>query len=173
LYKDYNSFTSQTKQTSFLYGSASYGDEAVEATQNSATSDESAKDFKLYKFDLRTMETARIDVPEAVRNNSSTSTATNDATHFVVDGENNTLELYSYHFDNDEWTHIELENSFDVTSRQVFLVDGVLYISHEKYGDVDKSFVDAYDLTTGKQLYRGKITSKSDEPFNFTMFNIK
>lgn len=173
LYKDYYSFTSQTKQTKFLYGSASYGDEAVEATPNSATSDESAKDFKLYKLDLITMETAPIDVPEAVRNNSSTSTATNDATHFVVYGENNTLELYSYHFDNDEWTHIELENSFDSASSKVFVVDEVLYVPHERYEDEYKSFVDAYDVTTGKQLYRGEITSKSDEPFNFYMSSMK
>ena len=170
LYKDYYSFTSQTKQTNFLYGSST---DYVEATPNSATSDESAKDFKLYKLDLKTMETALIDVPEAVRNNSSISTATNDATHFVVYGENNMLELYSYHFDNDEWTHIELENSFDVASSQVFIVDEVLYVSYEKYGDVDKSFVDAYDVTTGKQLYRGEVTSKSDEPFNFNMSSMK
>ena len=170
LYKDYYSFTSQTKQTNFLYGSSS---DYVEATPNSATSDENAKDFKLYKLDLKTMETALIDVPEAVRNNSSTSTATNDATYFVVYGENNTLELYSYHFDNDEWTHIELENSFDVAASQVFVVDDVLYVPHEKYGDVVKSFVDAYDVTTGKQLYRGEVTSKSDKPFNFNMSSMK
>lgn len=174
LYTDYYSFTSQIKQTNFLYGSVSYGDQAVGATPNSATTQEdSIKDFKLFKIDLKTMATAAIDVPEAVRNNSSISRATNDATYFVVNGKNNTLELYSYYFDNNEWTHIELENSFDVASSQVFIVDEVLYVPHERYEDEYKSFVDAYDIITGKQLYRGEITSKSDVPFYFRMSGVK
>ena len=172
----YGNYADYSPQTNFLYGSASYGDEGVEATSDSATAqDGSIKDFKLFKIDLNTMATAAIDVPEAVRNNSSNSAATNDATHFVVNGENNALQLYSYHFDHDEWTHIELESSFDVKFSQVnvFVVDDVLYISHESYKDEYKSFVDAYDVTSGKQLYRGEIISKSDEPFYFRMTSMK
>ena len=172
----YRKYADYSPQTNFLYGSASYGDKVVEATPNSATTqDGSIKDFKLFKIDLNTMATAAIDVPEAVRYNSSNSAATNDATHFVVNGENNALQLYSYHFDNDEWTHIELESSFDVKFSQVnvFVVDDVLYISHENYEDSLRSFVDAYDVTSGKQLYRGEIISKSDEPFYFRMSSMK
>lgn len=166
-YTVHQDYTDYAPKAYFLYGSSS--DYVENTPDNSTTQGESIKDFKLYKFDLKTMETAPIDVPEAVRNNTSNSVATNDATHFVVYGEN-ALALYSYHFDNNEWTNIELENSFEVALNEVFVVDDVLYITH---GSMEKSLLDAYDLATGKQLYRGEVISKSDVPFYFRMTGVK
>lgn len=159
MYTDY----SFAPQTNFLYGSSS---DHVEVTPSQGRG---VKDFKLYKIDLKTMATAPIDVPEAVRINTSNTTATNDATHFVVYDENK-LELYSYHFDNDKWTHVELESNFELLAPiQVFVVDDVLYIAFDGEG---KSQLYAYDLATGKELYKGDIKSESDAPFYFSVTSV-
>ena len=46
----------------------------------------------------------------------------------------------------------------------------MLYIMH---GGMNESLLDAYDIATGKQLYSGEITSKSDVPFHFSMSAVK
>ena len=164
MYNDY----SYTPKTNFLYGSSL---DYINFTVDSSNQGESERDFKLYKMDLKTMINEQIDVPEAVRNNNSitTITTTNDATHFVVHSENE-LELYSYHFNNNEWTHIELEMSGGMSAVEAFVVNDVLYFTHE---DAGKNLVDAYNVATGKRLYRGEVASKSGAPFYFRMSSVK
>ncbi len=161
MYADY----SFSPQTNFIYGNY------IEAKSDSSiTQDESITDLKLYKIDLKTMANAPIDVPEEVRTVGNLPGATNnDATYFVVPGEN-ALELYSYHFDNNEWTRIELENSFGLASIHISLADDVLYITPE---GIEKSSIYAYDLATGKEMYKGDIKSESGAPFHFSLTSVK
>lgn len=66
-----------------------------------------------------------------------------------------------------------LENSFEVAFNEAFIVNDVLYITHEEHEGVGNNLVDAYDLATGKQLYKGEITSENDKPFYFRMSSVK
>lgn len=164
LYKDY----SITPQTNFLYSALSEF-EVISPEHYSVNRAGSEQNLNLYKMDLKTMENVQIDVPEAVRKDNSVATATNDATYFVVNSGNN-LNVYSYYFYENEWEHVELENSLGLEVVEIFVVNNVLYFTYE---DNSKNILNAYDVVTGKRLYRGEITSKSKTPFYFRITSVK
>lgn len=153
-------------QTNFLYVSSS---EYLNLTPGYMNDDEIREmDFKLYKMDLKTMINEPIDVPEELQEVFGIVAATNEATYFVKENLN-TIELYSYHFDNNEWKRVEFERY--VAMDDAFVVNDVLYTT--TYGDVGESLIHAFDVATGKQLYSGEITSENDVPFYFSVSSVK
>ena len=162
MYKD-NVFA---PQTNFLYGSSS---EYISLTPGDMFDEEIGRmDFKLYQMDLITMVNEPVEVPEELQKTTSIAVATNEATHFVKEHVNST-DLYSYYYANKQWKHVKLERNVSVWD--AFAVNDVLYITYQD--DNGKSVVDAFDVATGKNLYKGKIVSGNSEPFYFSVNSVK